>query len=860
MIYSEMDCLKKAVRLFVENTKIEAYATSHLKSDNEGEPWSNTSFTFYLTFLPPLILERECLYISSFVLFLIFVGHEKKGKEASTYKVMIYSEMDCLKKAVRLFVENTKIEAYATSHLKCHNEGEPWSNTSFTFYLTFLPPLILERECLYISSFVLFLIFVGHEKKGKEASTYKVMIYSEMDCLKKAVRLFVENTKIEAYATSHLKCHNEGEPWSNTSFTFYLTFLPPLILERECLYISSFLLFLIFVGHEKKGKEASTYKVMIYSEMDCLKKAVRLFVENTKIEAYATSHLKCHNEGEPWSNTSFTFYLTFLPPLILERECLYISSFVLFLIFVGHEKKGKEASTYKVMIYSEMDCLKKAVRLFVENTKIEAYATSHLKCHNEGEPWSNTSFTFYLTFLPPLILERECLYISSFVLFLIFVGHEKKGKEASTYKVMIYSEMDCLKKAVRLFVENTKIEAYATSHLKCHNEGEPWSNTSFTFYLTFLPPLILERECLYISSFVLFLIFVGHEKKGKEASTYKVMIYSEMDCLKKAVRLFVENTKIEAYATSHLKCHNEGEPWSNTSFTFYLTFLPPLILERECLYISSFVLFLIFVGHENKGKEASTYKVMIYSEMDCLKKAVRLFVENTKIEAYATSHLKCHNEGEPWSKTSFTFYLTFLPPLILERECLYISSFVLFLIFVGHEKKGKEASTYKVMIYSEMDCLKKAVRLFVENTKIEAYATSHLKCHNEGEPWSNTSFTFYLTFLPPLILERECLYISSFVLFLIFVGHEKKGKEASTYKVMIYSEMDCLKKAVRLFVENTKIEAYATSHLKCHNEGEPWIKYIFYLLSYFLATIDSWKGMFVHLIFCIVSNICWTWK
>ena len=28
----------------VENTKMGAYATSHLKSDNEGEPQKNTSF------------------------------------------------------------------------------------------------------------------------------------------------------------------------------------------------------------------------------------------------------------------------------------------------------------------------------------------------------------------------------------------------------------------------------------------------------------------------------------------------------------------------------------------------------------------------------------------------------------------------------------------------------------------------------------------------------------------------------------------------------------------------------------------------------------------------------------------------
>ena len=43
----------------------------------------------------------------------------------------------------------------------------------------------------------------------------------------------------------------------------------------------------------------------------------------------------------------------------------------------------------------------------------------------------------------------------------------------------------------------------------------------------------------------------------------------------------------------------------------------------------------------------------------------------------------------------------------------------------------------------------------VENKKIGAYATSHLKCDDEGEPRKNTSFSFFAYFLKLLILERE---------------------------------------------------------------------------------------------------------
>ena len=64
-----------------------------------------------------------------------------------------------------------------------------------------------------------------------------------------------------------------------------------------------------------------------------------------------------------------------------------------------------------------------------------------------------------------------------------------------------------------------------------------------------------------------------------------------------------------------------------------------------------------------------------------------------------------------------------------------------------------------------MAWLKKAVHRRVENTKIGAYATFHLKCDNGGEPRKNTSFSFLVYFLKLLILEWEGLYLLSFVMF-----------------------------------------------------------------------------------------------
>ena len=79
MSHMEMAWLKKAAHLRVENTKIGAYATSHLKSDNEGEPRKNTPFGLFVYFLQLLILEREGLYLSSFCNVPISVVHGENG-------------------------------------------------------------------------------------------------------------------------------------------------------------------------------------------------------------------------------------------------------------------------------------------------------------------------------------------------------------------------------------------------------------------------------------------------------------------------------------------------------------------------------------------------------------------------------------------------------------------------------------------------------------------------------------------------------------------------------------------------------------------------------------------------------------
>ena len=180
---------KKAAHLCVENTKIGAYATSHLKSDNEGEPRKNISFVFFVYFFQLLIIEREGLYLSSFCNVSISVIHhisdeyiKKQWEWLESIKKYIFRFL-CLflsadvsshrmvrdgltKKAAHLNVENTKIGAYATSHLNSDNEGEPRKNISFVFFVYFFQLLIIEREGLYLSSFCNVSISVIHCENG----------------------------------------------------------------------------------------------------------------------------------------------------------------------------------------------------------------------------------------------------------------------------------------------------------------------------------------------------------------------------------------------------------------------------------------------------------------------------------------------------------------------------------------------------------------------------------------------------------------------------------------------------------------------------------------------------------------------
>ena len=102
-----------------------------------------------------------------------------------------------------------------------------------------------------------------------------------------------------------------------------------------------------------------------------------------------------------------------------------------------------------------------------------------------------------------------------------------------------------------------------------------------------------------------------------------------------------------------------------------------LRLKREGLYRSSFVMFqykcyMVRMVRKHRISADETYRV-------CLtKKPVHLRVENTKIDAYATSYLKSDNKGEPKKKPPFRFFVYFLQLLILEREDLSLSNFVMF--------------------------------------------------------------------------------------------------------------------------------------------------------------------------------------
>ena len=150
----------------MENTKIGAYATSHLNSDNEGEPRKNISFVFFVYFFQLLIIEREGLYLSSFCNVSNISGTLWEWLESIKVPADESYRDGLTKKAAHLCVENTKIGAYATSHLKSDNEGEPRKNISFVFFVYFFQLLIIEREGLYLSSFCNVSISVVHCENG----------------------------------------------------------------------------------------------------------------------------------------------------------------------------------------------------------------------------------------------------------------------------------------------------------------------------------------------------------------------------------------------------------------------------------------------------------------------------------------------------------------------------------------------------------------------------------------------------------------------------------------------------------------------------------------------------------------------
>ena len=67
----------------------------------------------------------------------------------------------------------------------------------------------------------------------------------------------------------------------------------------------------------------------------------------------------------------------------------------------------------------------------------------------------------------------------------------------------------------------------------------------------------------------------------------------------------------------------------------------------------------------------------------------------------------------------------------------------------------------------------------MENTKIGAYATSHLKCDNEIQPRKITSLSFFVYFYKLLILEMERFVPLKFCNVPLLVVHGENGKKAS---------------------------------------------------------------------------------
>ena len=79
MSHIEIAWLKKAVDLRVENTKIGGYATSHLTSDDKGEPRKNTPFSFFCLFLATIDSWKGRFVPLKFCNVSILVVHGENG-------------------------------------------------------------------------------------------------------------------------------------------------------------------------------------------------------------------------------------------------------------------------------------------------------------------------------------------------------------------------------------------------------------------------------------------------------------------------------------------------------------------------------------------------------------------------------------------------------------------------------------------------------------------------------------------------------------------------------------------------------------------------------------------------------------
>ena len=152
----------------MENTKIGAYATSHLKSDNKGEPRKNTPFSLLCLFFATIdSWKGRCCTSQDSVMFQYqwYMVRMVRKHQISADESCI--EMAWLKKAAHLRVGNTKIGAYATSHLKSDNKGEPRKNTPFQSSLfIFCNYWFLKGKVFTSQVSVMFQYSVVHGKNG----------------------------------------------------------------------------------------------------------------------------------------------------------------------------------------------------------------------------------------------------------------------------------------------------------------------------------------------------------------------------------------------------------------------------------------------------------------------------------------------------------------------------------------------------------------------------------------------------------------------------------------------------------------------------------------------------------------------